>query len=367
MKKRIILSFVAAALATTMAVTPVFASAGNIGRMSATVAGTPTSPNMPVGRNLLYLLIRHAEVMIGRTQEYPGQPTHPDLLNPPTVAPYSADFPDGILTNDIANYDRAFGTPHDGNVPADVPVGEWGVSIPNRAIFQDAINRAWQDFAAGSFTPGQEFNIRIGIERPETGGAGFAGMVMEFGIPVELEVVGFSHELNDFAPTPRPAPYAHLDESAEEGFQHSAWLAAVGGSLQEARTEDGRNYFYAGWAQGRDHTNFNVVRNSGIPEQRTYTLYPPVPDPAGGYRTTYQGPHNELFNFRVRVADNTPPGLLPAITVRINNAIAPDHERPTNIEGEALDFTLPCGTNVFNATAGENNTGYVGTIRVVAP
>jgi len=214
-----------------------------------------------------------------------------------------------------------------------------------RNVFQAAIDAAIASHSTiGSFRPNDEFDITVGI----TGNTGFAGMVMEIGIPNELRLVQVSNNA-DFHNAAHP-----IHDYFGDGFVQPACPDCPGGDDDEmcehgcpvrpinefvtARQEGGRRYFYAGWAG----------RQGGV-----------YPAPAV---TNFSG-NGDLFTFRVSVRPGTTPQLLSDITISIANAIDDRFERPTNANGDGLNISLPCGTPGW--TGAGMQIGYMGRVTVL--
>lgn len=215
-------------------------------------------------------------------------------------------------------------TPYTYEAPHLAPLGVWAAPQAARNVFLAAIEAARAALSLGQFSPGEEFNMTIGI----ASNPGFAGMIMEFSFPHALQVVAFEHLLEDL---PNPAL-----ENPIEGFVPVRPLIphAMNGLYRTQYSTATHHVYYMGWA-GRD-TN---VTGSG-----------------------------DFFTVRLRVLDvidvNDMPFLLDAIRVRVSNALN-EAERATNAAGNPVDVMLPCGRLSWQDNAIQ--LGEVGRVTVVAP
>lgn len=393
------LSAVAVTMALTMFTTPVLA-APNLGRLRATVGrpgyATPTEPNMTAGRDLLQLLIDHARVMYGRDTRRPDTHPLPQLATNPALTAPRPDTDDyrpyvferGIIPGPgpggepeaAQTHAQVWGTPADANVPSEAPLGVWAAPVPARDAFGLAIEAAEYALAVAHVVPGQPFTVRIGLDRyyEEEGptGYGFAGLMLQFGFPTQLQITGFSDYIDVYPPLFEDERFDPILDPEDAGAGFTTPIDSelpVGDQLRPTEyspqitgsvigvDEYSRNYFHVGWA-GREHTNF------------TSTPYPDAVDAEGNW-LDHDG---AWFEFTGIVAPGTDPGMLPPITVRVLNAIREDGstgtERPTDRLDNALLLSLPCGRDSWTTIPGavapaptyQTHTGEIGQIRVVS-
>jgi len=176
----------------------------------------------------------------------------------------------------------------------------------------------------GQLLPGQIFYVTVGID------TSFAGMILRLGIPPELEVIGI------------------------EVQNHANILYG----LQLPENQDGEapspnlpfhDYIFAGWA-GRS----SPFTGSGdlLCHQLSYSLdlgaQPPFQGGCHSFATqNFDG--GVILTYILRVREDAPAGITEAITIAFANAIYPHFELPTDINGDEIVISLPCGASGWYA------------------
>lgn len=277
MKKRMFLSLVVMVLTMSLAFSTV-AFAASDGRITATVNGLPVN-----------LAGTDAGDLWAQLSARVGVATQ--LL---------ADTPHSVASDTINPVDE-----QRVGYAAQVPAGQWGATSAAHTMLQNAINAAVL-ILENQFSPGEEFDLTIGME----GNVGFAGLIMQIGLPVQLELADFSDNRNFFDAgfTSPPPPTGWFAE----------YFTLAAGEMPVRRNRDvpvvmpegNYNFYHVGWAGRPD--NFS---GSG-----------------------------DFFTARVRVLPGTALGSLPPITLALANAIAPYNDPPTNLALQNLQIALPCGT-----------------------
>lgn len=316
MKKRMFLALLVAVAAMVLLATPVFATAiRDIGQLTVMIEDVPliTQHGEPYWTQL-QRLIDHAEILIraGAT------------VQPPYVASPAA----GV----VPNFDgvQVTETPDTGYYPTDSTVrpGVWAAPSFARATFQAAIDAARMTLSLGSFSHNQEFDITIGIAQSAT--PGFAGMIMQFGFPEQLEVVRFTDHLRflrDFG----DGQGTRIDDRF---------------NLHTLATPHFRGYFRQPLDNVDDLTSVIRHRQETGADGVTRNIYHAGFAGMDTRELTYSG---NLFTFTVRVVDGNPGDILPEIQLRVSNALPPYRERPTALDMTPVRLTLPDGQDSWTA------------------
>jgi len=190
---------------------------------------------------------------------------------------------------------------------AEIPADEWYAPQAAHTALLNVISAVAGGVTNVEVNAGQQIDVEVSIAN----NSGFAGMILQFGVPKGMDIVGI---------TPHPAGWTAFDQMFETFMDE--------GTVVIGSEDATYNYVYAGWA-GR---SANLTGNG------------------------------RLFTIRLSVPAGTTARNFSPLTISAGNAVPPHDEIPTNLARQELDISLPCGTKADGVTAAAQ--GYIAQITV---